>query len=163
MRAISDLAGTASLAMKVVLPGLLLTGAGWPRKMTQQLCDYVGRAGFDQQDIHAVERAKALTVVQPTGEKAEVLIYGIIFINSSVHACRDLYRDIEDLAGKDGFLAVRRFSQPPRIEDLLTIKISRQNALRGFQGSVIRSVAVPRARRGIEAAPAKFKKQLESQ
>jgi hypothetical protein len=118
MGTISKTAGAMHLVVKVALLGLFLMASASPREMPKRLRAYVEGAGFSQMDLAAVERGEAVAVAQKTGEKTEVLIYGVVFINSSVTAFLDLYRDVEQLAGNEGFLAVRKFSEPPRVEDL---------------------------------------------
>ncbi len=118
MDTISKAAWATRLALKVGLLGLILTVSAAPQEISTRLRAYAEGAGFSQKDLEAVDRGEAVAVVQNTGEKTEVLVYGIVFIKSSVKAFLDLYRDLESLAGNEGFLAVRKFSEPPRIEDL---------------------------------------------
>ena len=61
-----------------------------------------------------------------TGEKADVVVFGAVYLKIPVETFVDDYRDIEQLAETNNYLAVKKFSDPPGLSDVRELTIDEQ-------------------------------------
>jgi hypothetical protein len=86
---------------------------------------------FSKQEISDVQKGKVVAKVLPS-EGHEVAVFGIAPINAPADFFVDCFRDIERFKQGTMVLQVKKFSTPPRLEDLdqLTIDDADWNALK---------------------------------
>lgn len=75
-------------------------------------------AGLGKAEIDAVHHGKAAAVVLDSPDANEVFIAGIVHIDAEPERYLQLANDFETLRKLPGYLAVQRFSNPPKPSDL---------------------------------------------
>jgi hypothetical protein len=83
--------------------------------------------GLDQGEIDIIDSDRALAKVIDTRDRAEVVIFGAVFVNAPIQTYIDMYRDIESLAGTEAYLAVGEFSSPPELADVDGLTLDEQD------------------------------------
>ena len=78
----------------------------------------VNTVGLTTDEMDTLTAGRPVVKIEETGERAEVLIFGAVFIDASPSEFVDLYRDLEKLEGNEGYLGLGRFSNPPILSDL---------------------------------------------
>jgi hypothetical protein len=110
---------------------------------------------FSDQEIDDVRNGKAVARILPS-EKQEVAVFGIVLVRTPTDFFVDRFRDIESYKKGTSVPLVKKFSNPPRIEDLkqLTIDDADLHALRkckvGDCGVKLPSEAILRLQREID-------------
>ena len=74
--------------------------------------------GFTAADLSAMERGEVVTRLPAVGDPREVATFGVIRVQASKEALAARFRDIVAFKKSPNVLAIGRFSQPPRVEDL---------------------------------------------
>lgn len=87
----------------------------------------IGKFGAKPADIAALRRGEAFAVAIEGSVDREVAVAGAIRIDAPPERTVDLVRQIERLESGGGFLATRRLSTPPRIEDFAGFQVSKDD------------------------------------
>jgi hypothetical protein len=77
--------------------------------------EYVGLTG-DQ--IASIRSGKAIAKIIDSPTADEVFVFGSVYINSTPESYLKFASDIDQLRKLPGYLAIRKFSDPPRLSDL---------------------------------------------
>lgn len=120
-------------AMKAAIPPILLgtlfvTGviAGSAAPGVQSgafIDDLLRRERFSAADVRAVNAGQAVVHSLDTPVRQELAHFGIVHINAPADRFIERFRDIERFESGPGVPQIRRFSIPPRLEDLATLKL----------------------------------------
>ncbi len=74
--------------------------------------------GLKDSEIEDIRSGKAVAKILNTGEKPEIVVFGAVYVEASIEQYIELFRDLSRLEKVDNYLAIKRFSDPPRLEDL---------------------------------------------
>src|SRR6202166_4781856 len=74
--------------------------------------------GLSDEQIRDVRSGKAIATVLPSPVADEVFVFGTVYINSTPEQYLKLASDLDALRKVPSFLALRKFSDPPRHADL---------------------------------------------
>ena len=80
------------------------------------------RLQFNDRDIDNVAKGKAVTRILPS-EKQEVAVFGIVLVRVPAEFFVSRFRDIESYKRSTSIPNVKKFSDPPKIEDLHQLTI----------------------------------------
>jgi hypothetical protein len=78
--------------------------------------------GFTDADLNAMEQGQVVAKVLETNNKAEVAVFGIVWINGSVTTFTKWQKDIEQFEAGDAVQAIKKISEPPKLSDFETMK-----------------------------------------
>ena len=74
--------------------------------------------GLSDEQIRDVRSGKAIAIVLSSPVPDEVFVFGTVYINSTPEQYLKLASDVDALRKVPSFLALRKFSDPPRPSDL---------------------------------------------
>jgi hypothetical protein len=75
-------------------------------------------AGLTDEQIRDVRAGKAIAKILPSPVPDQVFVFGTVYINSTPEQYLRLASDVDALRKVPSFLALRKFSDPPRLADL---------------------------------------------
>ena len=117
---------TAILIVLLLFPlhdgGLRATDlAGEPNKFFH---DFVG---LNDDQITAIRRGTAIAKVLNSPTPDEVFVFGAVYINSTPESYLKLAADIDALRKLPGYLAIRKFDDPPQLSDLAEFTLEQED------------------------------------
>lgn len=124
-----------NLSIRVVtlfLIAILVAAPSSAQTPTDQLWTFLReKVQFTALEIDAVHQGKAVAKILPS-EKQEVAVFGIVLVRAPADFFLDRFRNIESYKRGTSVPQVKKFSNPPRIEDLqqLTIDAGDLNSLK---------------------------------
>jgi hypothetical protein len=71
--------------------------------------------GLSDDEIQTIQRGKPVAKVMPSRTPDEVFVFGSVYINSTPERYLKLACDIDALRKLPGFLAIQKFSDPPKL------------------------------------------------
>lgn len=74
--------------------------------------------GLKDSEIADIRSGKAVGKILNIGEKPEIVAFGAVYVEAPIARYIELFRDLSRLEKVDNYLAIKRFSDPPRLEDL---------------------------------------------
>lgn len=74
--------------------------------------------GLTDDQIQAVRSGKAIAKVMHSRTPDEVFVFGTVYVESTPERYLKLASDVDSLRKLPGYLAIRKFSDPPRMSDL---------------------------------------------
>jgi len=74
--------------------------------------------GLTDDQIASIHSGKAIAKIINSPTPDEVLVFGSVYINSTPESYLKFASDIDQLRKLPGYLAIRKFSDPPRLSDL---------------------------------------------
>jgi hypothetical protein len=74
--------------------------------------------GLSDDQIDAIRNGKAVAKVLPSRTPDEVFVFGSVYVKSTPDRYLRLASDVEELRKLPGYLAIRKFSDPPKLSDL---------------------------------------------
>jgi hypothetical protein len=77
---------------------------------------------LSDQEIKKIEKGRAVARILPS-EKQEVAVFGFVLVHASADFFVNRFRDIESYKKGTSVLQVKKFSNPPKMEDLLQLTI----------------------------------------
>jgi hypothetical protein len=107
----------------MLLAPVLATAQEMPLELATFLTD---RIGLKDKELADVRRGEAVVKVLPS-VKQEVAVFGIILVNASADFFVERFRDIESYKKGTSVPVVKKFSDPPRIEDLDQLQIDKKD------------------------------------
>lgn len=114
------------LNMAIVLMLLTPVFAG-AQEMPKGLATFLrDRIALKETQLADIRRGKAIAKVLPS-EKQEVAVLGIVLVNASADFFVERFRDIESYKKGTSVPVVKKFSDPPRIQDLDQLQIDRND------------------------------------
>jgi hypothetical protein len=81
---------------------------------------------FSDQSIDDLRKGKAVAKILPS-EKQEVAVFGIVLVRVPADFFVDCFRDIESYKKGASILEVKKFSDPPKMEDLSQLTIDKDD------------------------------------
>ena len=75
--------------------------------------------GLSSGQIESIHRGKAIATSIDSSNPDQVFIFGTVYINAAPESYLKLANDIDALRKLPGYLAVQKFSNPPRLSDSL--------------------------------------------
>jgi hypothetical protein len=118
-----------SLAIALALAaGASAAGASSVAQPPQSVSDFLReRARFSGSDIAAIEAGESRVEILPGRTGSETRLVGVVKIKGAPERFVEDYRNIESFERGAGVLAIGRFSDPPREEDLATLTLDRDD------------------------------------
>jgi hypothetical protein len=74
--------------------------------------------GLSQDQISSIRNGQSVTKILPSPTPAEVVVFGAVFIKAAPEKYLAMASDVDALRKLPNFLAIRKFSDPPRLSDL---------------------------------------------
>jgi hypothetical protein len=75
-------------------------------------------AGLTEDQIEAIKGGQAFAKIMNSGTADEVIVFGAVYVKATPESYLRFVGDIEHLRRLPGYLAIRKFSDPPRLSDL---------------------------------------------
>ena len=91
-----------------------------PREPHTYFCEH---AGLDDDEIRDIDNGKVVAKIVDTGEKAEVIVLGTVYIRAPMESFVDWFQDLDRFAKTDSYLAFGRFSDPPQPSDVADLTL----------------------------------------
>lgn len=112
---------------------LLSTAPVWMQTNSRQPHGFLQKYfNFSKEDLAAIEIGKIVAKLPKTSDKREVAALGVVRLNVSKELFLERFMDIESFKKSEIVGQVRKFSSPPRSEDLreLDLELEHLNALK---------------------------------
>jgi hypothetical protein len=74
--------------------------------------------GLTDEQIASIRNGKAIAKIIDSPTPDEVFVFGSVYINSTPESYLKFAADIDELGKLPGYLAIRKFSDPPQLSDL---------------------------------------------
>jgi hypothetical protein len=103
---------------------LSAVGAGQSAEPYKFFHDYVG---LSDDEIQTIQRGKPVAKIMQSRTADEVFVFGSVYINSTPERYLKLASDIGALRKLPGFLAIQKFSDPPKLFDLDGFTLEQQD------------------------------------
>ena len=113
---------TATLLLTLLSP-LAAYAQQMPPDLATFLRDQIGLTSWE---LASARRGEVVAKVLPS-EKQEVAVFGIVLVKASADFFVERFRDIESYKKGTPVLLVRKFSDPPRIEDLDQLNVDKKD------------------------------------
>lgn len=107
----------------LLLPLVRSSAQESPRDLAPFLRD---RIGLTAAELAGVKRGEVVAKVLPS-EAQEVAVFGIVLVNAPQDFFLERFRDIESYKKGTSVPQVKKFSDPPRIEDLSQLKVDKRD------------------------------------
>lgn len=108
----------------LVLGATAFVSAGAPPAPTDELVNNVlRREGFSAPDLRARDEGAAVVKSLETPVRREIAHFGVVYIDAPADRFVDQFEDIEKFEHGPGVPQIGRFSVPPRLEDLASLKL----------------------------------------
>ena len=115
--------------------------------------DYVG---LNDNEIRKIENGEAVSKILKTDNKPEVVVFGAVYVRAQLEDYVALFRDLSQLESSENYFAVRRFSDPPMMSDLVGFKIDHKD-IEGLEDCKVADCDIQLPVQGIEA----FRSQVD--
>ena len=93
----------------------LSAGPGAAGQSAEPYKFFHGYVGLSDDEIQTIQRGKPVAKVMPSRTPDEVFVFGSVYINSTPERYLKLACDIDALRKLPGFLAIQKFSDPPKL------------------------------------------------
>lgn len=112
--------GLATIVLVLQLP--LFSRSGWQQSASGQSAEpdkfYREYVGLTDGQIASIRSGKAIAKIVDSSTPDEVFVFGSVYINSTPESYLKFTSDIDQLRKLPDYLAIRKFSDPPRLSDL---------------------------------------------
>ena len=108
--------GTANCVLRAVL--LLMSAVGFSQSTDRLQTFFKQDIGLKDSEIAEIDQGKAVAKVLDSPTPSEVFVFGSVFIKAQPGAYMHIGLDLDSLKSLPNYLAIRRFSNPPRLSDL---------------------------------------------
>ena len=109
-----------AIVLLVQLP--LFSRADWQQSASGQSAEpdkfYREYVGLNDDQISSIRSGKAIAKIIDSPTPDEVFVFGSVYINSTPESYLKFASDIDQLRKLPGYLAIRKFSDPPQLSDL---------------------------------------------
>jgi hypothetical protein len=110
----------AAIVLLLQLP--LFSRADWQQSASGQNAEpdkfYRAYVGLNDGQIASIRGGKAIAKIIDSPTPDEVFVFGSVYINSTPESYLKFASDIDQLRKLPGYLAIRKFSDPPQLSDL---------------------------------------------
>lgn len=99
---------------------LVLTPSSlYAQQLTDRARDYLSQSvGLTTQELESISAGEPVVKIQETEDRAEVIMFGAVYVDSTPEAFVELYRDLDQLGENEEYLGIGAFQNPPRSSDL---------------------------------------------
>jgi hypothetical protein len=98
---------------------LAVTGAPcWSQGSSEPQTFFKNYAGLSQDQIVEIQHGRTIAKIVDSGTPDEVLVFGAVYIEATPESYLKLAGDIDELRKLPSYLAIRKFSDPPKLSDL---------------------------------------------
>lgn len=109
----------AAMVFLFQLPWLSIIGRQEPASHSAEPSKFYREyAGLTDDQIASIHSGKAIAKIIDSPSADEVFVFGSVYINSTPESYLKFAADIDQLRKLPGYLAIRKFSDPPRLSDL---------------------------------------------
>ncbi len=114
---------SVTILLLILLPLVAADAQQIPPDLTTFLRDHVG---FTSKELVGARRGEVVAKVLPS-EKQEVAVFGIVLVKAPADFFVERFRDIESYKRGTSVPLVKKFSDPPRIEDLDQLNVDKKD------------------------------------
>ena len=132
------------VAVLVLAVGAAVRGRAQPNSELNRY--FLQSVGLSQDQVAAIRGGQAVSAKMKSRIPDEVFVSGVVFVKATPESYVKLAYDFGRMAKVSGFLAVGKFSDPPRVSDLKGLLI-RQRRHQGVEGLQACKLSDPDARR----------------
>lgn len=104
--------------LKTLILLLLSAGTGAAGQSAEPYEFFHEYVGLSDDEIQSIQRGKPVAKIMQSRTPDEVFVFGSVYINSTPERYLKLASDINALRKLPGFLAIHKFSDPPKLSDL---------------------------------------------
>ncbi len=123
------------MSSKVLAAGVLSLGLGLGAAVTcaqrQPETFFKNKIGLSDSDIQKTDQGQIVTKVLESGDKKYgILVFGGVYINTSIEKFAAAYRDVKGLLENKVYLAVQEFNEvgsPPKLSDFDRLAFDRKD------------------------------------
>src|SRR5262245_29678778 len=115
---------TALIALWLTLGGLTLGFSQTNPDLKTYFTKYI-KLTDDQ--IKSIRDGKPVTKTLPSRKPDEIFVFGAVYVNAAPEAYLKLSQNFDRLRGVSGYLAINRFSSPPRLADFNGFSFERED------------------------------------
>ncbi len=134
-KALSKRLGSIARSSKLFAAGVLYLGLGFAATTAcaqrQPETFFKTRVGLTDSEIQRMDQGQVVTKVLESGDKKYgMLVFGGVYINSTVERFADSYRDVKSLLEDKVYLDVQAFNElgsPPKLSDFDRIAFPRKD------------------------------------
>ncbi len=103
-----------------VLLSLVLTPSSvLAQQLTDRARDYLSQSvGLTTQELESISAGEPVVKIQDTEDRAEVIMFGAVYVDATPEAFVELYRDLDQLGENEEYLGIGAFQDPPQLSDL---------------------------------------------
>jgi hypothetical protein len=106
---------SVALLLLVLLPSFLARAQTDDRTLTKFFREYVG---LSTDQISQIQSGKAVARILDSTTPDEVFVFGAVYVQSTPEDYLRLASDVDSLRKLPNYLAIQKFSDPPRLSDL---------------------------------------------
>src|SRR6266853_727552 len=108
--------GATKMISKVLVAGVLSLGVGFGATIAcaqrQPETFFKNRIGLSDGDIQKMDQGQVVTKVLESGDKKYgILVFGAVYVNTSIEKFAASYRDVKGLLENKVYLAVQEFNE----------------------------------------------------
>jgi len=118
---------TRKFWLALAVPLLLTASAAEAQEPGEPYKFFREIAGLSQDQIGAIRSGQAVAKVVESGNPDEVFVFGSVYVKGDPEKYIELASDVELLSKLPGYLAIRRFNDPPQLSDLEELTLERQD------------------------------------
>jgi hypothetical protein len=118
---------TLALLLPLLLRGVGFGGSDQGVEPNKFFREYIG---LRDDQIQAIRHGMALAKILDSRTPDEVFVFGSVYINATPESYLKLAMDIDALRKLPDFLAIRKFSDPPRLSDLDGFTLEKEDVRR---------------------------------
>jgi len=121
LAALRSVRGTHNMIFRMLFPLMLLligTGQSAAEQASQPVKFFREYVELSDDQIRAIHSGKAVAKVLPSRTPDEVFVFGAVYVESTPERYLKLASDVDALRKLPTYLAIRKFSDPPKLSDL---------------------------------------------
>src|SRR5689334_1363943 len=96
----------------------LIQGSAMKAQSAEPFKFFQRYAGLDEGQISAIRNGRAVAKILESRTPDEVFVFGSVYVESTPERYLKIASDIDALRKLPGYLAIRKFSNPPQLSDL---------------------------------------------
>jgi hypothetical protein len=109
-----------NFAMTVFLATLIAATAApcWSQASSDLQTFFKNYVGLTQDEIEEIQHGRTIAKIAPSRSPDEVFVFGAVYIEATPESYLKLAANIDELRKLPSYLAIRKFSDPPKLSDL---------------------------------------------
>jgi hypothetical protein len=125
MRKLEAIHMTRSACMPALAVLMIVPGVGQPRR--EPYSYFRQYVHLSEAEIRSIEQGQAVAKILPSTDPEQLYVFGAVYVNAEPEAFLKLGMDVERLRTLPQYLAVKKFSEPPKLPDLAGFELDRED------------------------------------